>query len=61
MSPAQQSSAGLLPSQGRRLTFSGFTAVGILKTLHPKRENGTARGPFPGKGLPTGLGLADGN
>ena len=27
----------------------------------PKRENDTARGPFLGKGLPNGVGLADGN
>ena len=35
-------------------------AIGFLKTLHPKRANDTTRGPFLGKGLPTGLRLADG-
>ena len=48
------------PSQGRRLSISGSAAFGILTTLPSKRENDTAKGPFLGKGLPTGLGLADG-
>jgi hypothetical protein len=30
-------------------------------TLSQQRVNDTAVGPFLGKGLPTGLGLADGN
>ena len=30
------------------------TALGILKTLHKKREVDTARGPFLGKGRPVG-------
>ena len=42
------------------LTISGSAAVGILMTLSPKHAIDTAVGPFLGKGLPTGLGLADG-
>ena len=48
------------PSRGRRLTISGSAADGILMTLSTKRAINATRGPFPGKGLPTGLGLADG-
>ena len=34
----------------------GFAAVGVPMTLHPKRANDTAVGPFLGKGLPPGWG-----
>jgi hypothetical protein len=37
------------PFEKGRLINSGFAAVGILKTLHKKREDDDARGPFPGK------------
>ena len=40
---------------------SGSAADGILMTLHKQRENDTAECLFLVKGLPTGLGLADGN
>nr|DAG19681.1 MAG TPA: hypothetical protein [Caudoviricetes sp.] len=30
-------------------------------TLSPKQTIASAVGPFPGKGLPNGLGLANGN
>ena len=40
---------------------SGSAAVGILMTLSPKHAIDTAVGPFLGKGLPTGLGLAVGS
>ena len=39
----------------------GFVADGILMTLTPKQTIASAGGPFLGKGLPNGLGLADGN
>ena len=38
----------------------GFAAVGVLMTLHLYRGIASIVGPFPGKGLPTGLGLAVG-
>ena len=39
----------------------GEAANGILMTLYKSRAIDYERGPFLGKGLPTGLGLAVGN
>ena len=38
----------------------GSAAIGVLKTLTPKRAIASTRGSFLGKELPTGLRLADG-
>ena len=61
LGPARRSYAGPSPSQGRRLTNSGFAAIGILKTLSQNRAIDSARGSFLGKELPTGLRLAEGS
>ena len=51
-----------LPSkEGRLGCFRGAAADEPLTTLHIKRANASAAGPFLGKGLPNELGLADGN